>query len=166
MEDETRNIQDNPDIRLAFRGKLAKSRRLFRRIQSVNPFAYRGGATWLLLGKWGIKMEKKMSLSGQNWDSDITPRYCWEKYRQETMVFPHKKCFLCMKIHQKSWRTSAIFWRLNGSATKKQRDLSIGLVKLHEPPSKSILYAWYKNISYRFWGGPIALRCFVQINTK
>ena len=59
MEDETRNIQDNPDIRLAFRGKLAKSRRLFRRIQSVNPFAYRGGATWLLLGKWGIKMEKK-----------------------------------------------------------------------------------------------------------
>ena len=34
----------------------------------------------------------------------------------------------------------------------------------YEPPSKSIVYAWYKNVSYRFWGGPIDLDCFVQIN--
>ena len=37
----------------------------------------------------------------------------------------------------------------------------------YEPPSKSIVDAWYENIGYRFLvGGPIALQCFIQINTE
>jgi hypothetical protein len=39
-------------------------------------------------------------------------------------------------------------------------------IYIYDPPSKSIVYAWYKNISYRSLGGPIAFQCFVQINTK
>ena len=30
----------------------------------------------------------------------------------------------------------------------------------YEPPSKSIVYAWYKNVSYRFWGGAYRFRLF------
>ena len=40
-------------------------------------------------------------------------------------------------------------------------------VFIHEPPSKLIVYSWYKNIGYRFFlGGAIALQLFFQINTK
>ena len=45
--------------------------------------------------------------------------------------------------------------------------LTVKHLKTYELPSKSIVYAWYKNISYRsLGGGPIAFQCFVQINTK
>ena len=37
---------------------------------------------------------------------------------------------------------------------------------IYEPPPKSIVDAWYENIGSRFSGGPIALQCFIQINTK
>ena len=36
---------------------------------------------------------------------------------------------------------------------------------INEPPSKSIVYVWYKNIG-SFLGRPIAFQCFVQINAK
>jgi len=40
-------------------------------------------------------------------------------------------------------------------------------IYIYEAPSKSIVYAWCKNVGYRFSsGGPIALQCFVQINAK
>ena len=36
----------------------------------------------------------------------------------------------------------------------------------YEPPSKSIVDEWYEIKVYRCMGDPIALQCFVQINTK
>ena len=41
-------------------------------------------------------------------------------------------------------------------------------IYIYEPPSKSIVDAWYEDIGYQLslLGGPIALQCFVQINTK
>ena len=34
---------------------------------------------------------------------------------------------------------------------------------IYEPLSKSIVDLWYENIGCRFFGGPIAFQCFVQI---
>ena len=33
-------------------------------------------------------------------------------------------------------------------------------IYIYEPPSKSIVYAWYKNISYRSLGGPYRFPVF------
>ena len=33
-------------------------------------------------------------------------------------------------------------------------------IHIYEPPSKSIVYAWYKNISYRSLGGPYRFPVF------
>ena len=49
----------------------------------------------------------------------------------------------------------------DGTGTRKLIvDTNAGLKEACEPPSKSIVFAWYKNISYRSLGGPYRFPVF------